>query len=162
MPTFNDPLSDAEEAYEALRGLAHASAVFDEPADTYQVLGELLGGLRALPQVLHQIADAHLRHEGWARTDDGNIAAGQEAVIAAADALHEAAARIETAEELVDRAKAASGRIAWRRPEPAVPEREGTQAGIGESVAGRLGSGDPFSQPRRSNGVPASSRGLSL
>lgn len=41
MPTFRDPLTDAAEASEAMRGLAHASRVFDDPADTYTVFGDL-------------------------------------------------------------------------------------------------------------------------
>jgi len=51
MPTFSDPLPDADEAYEALRGLAHATRVFDNPADTYPVIGDLLGGARSLRQM---------------------------------------------------------------------------------------------------------------
>jgi hypothetical protein len=35
MPTFQNPTADAAEASEALRGLAHASRVFEDPADTY-------------------------------------------------------------------------------------------------------------------------------
>lgn len=42
MPTFNDPLADAADASEALRGLAHASRTFDNPADTYAVFGDVI------------------------------------------------------------------------------------------------------------------------
>ena len=31
MPTFNDPTADAEEARQALRGLAHATMRIDDP-----------------------------------------------------------------------------------------------------------------------------------
>ena len=41
MPTYYDPLKDAAEASEALRGLAHASRVFDDPADLLDRLGEI-------------------------------------------------------------------------------------------------------------------------
>ena len=54
MPTFQDLTADAAEASEALRGLAHATRVFDDPADTYAVLGDLLAGVRSLRQVLDQ------------------------------------------------------------------------------------------------------------
>ena len=46
MPTFDDPLADAEEARQALRALAHATRTFASPSQTYTVVGELLGGLR--------------------------------------------------------------------------------------------------------------------
>ena len=52
MPTFDDPRKDAAEAYEALRGLAHAPRAFTDPADTYTAIGDLLGGVRSLRQVL--------------------------------------------------------------------------------------------------------------
>ena len=45
MPTFQNPTADAAEASEALRGLAHATRVFEDPADTYAVLGDLLAGV---------------------------------------------------------------------------------------------------------------------
>lgn len=64
MPTYHDPLQDAAEASEALRGLAHASRVFDNPADTYGVLGDLLSRVRSLRQVLDQ---ARLRTSGSSR-----------------------------------------------------------------------------------------------
>ena len=62
MPTFRDPLTDAAEASEAMRGLAHASRVFDDPADTYTVFGDLTATMRSLRQVLDQLANTHLAH----------------------------------------------------------------------------------------------------
>ena len=58
MPTFQNPTADAAEASEALRGLAHATRVLDDPADTYAVLGDLLAGVRSLRQVLDQLAQS--------------------------------------------------------------------------------------------------------
>lgn len=46
MATFVDPVADAAEAYEGLRGLAHATRAFEDPADTYRVLGEVSGSVR--------------------------------------------------------------------------------------------------------------------
>ncbi|MGB3376134.1 MAG: hypothetical protein WBA87_13470, partial [Microbacterium sp.] len=60
MPTFDNPVEDAMEASAALRGLAHATRTFDNPAETYPVLGELLAGVRSLRQVLDQLAAAHI------------------------------------------------------------------------------------------------------
>lgn len=78
MPTFDDPLADAEEARQALRALAHATRTFASPSETYAFVGELLGGLRALQQVLGLVASAHTRHEEFAFTDDGEHWTGVE------------------------------------------------------------------------------------
>ena len=43
MATFVDPVSDAAEAHEGLRGLTHATRTFENPADTYRVFGEVIG-----------------------------------------------------------------------------------------------------------------------
>ena len=51
MSTFFDPTADATEASEALRGLAHASRTFDQPAQMYGVIGDLSAGMRSLHQV---------------------------------------------------------------------------------------------------------------
>ena len=56
MPTFNDPTADAEEARQALRGLAHATRRIDDPDKLYGIVGELLGATRALEQSLIQLA----------------------------------------------------------------------------------------------------------
>ena len=76
MPTFRDPLTDAAEASEAMRGLAHASRVFDDPADTYTVFGDLTATMRSLRQVLDQLANTHLAHRDRAQHDDGDHLAG--------------------------------------------------------------------------------------
>ncbi|MBE8146695.1 hypothetical protein IOD13_11940 [Brevibacterium casei] len=48
MPTFYDPVADAEEASQAPRGLAHASRDFTHPEDAYGVIGDLLAGVRSM------------------------------------------------------------------------------------------------------------------
>ena len=35
MPTFNDPVADADELREAVRGLAHATRSIDDPTAIY-------------------------------------------------------------------------------------------------------------------------------
>ena len=50
MPTFFDPVADAGEAADAMRGLAHASRNFEYPQDMYGVLGDLLTNIRSLQQ----------------------------------------------------------------------------------------------------------------
>ena len=83
MPTFQNPTVDAAEASEALRGLAHASRVFEDPADTYGVLGDLLAGVRSLRQVLDQLATTHVTNRVRAHDDAGDQTAGVTYALAA-------------------------------------------------------------------------------
>lgn len=132
MPTFHDPLKDAAEASEALRGLAHASRVFDDPADTYTVFGDLTAGLRSLRQVLDQLANTHLDNRDRAFDDGGNPVAGAADALAAADELHQAGTLIDQAHDRLAAAFTHSGRIAWH-PQP-TPE----QAAVHDRIAARL------------------------
>ncbi|GAA1487408.1 hypothetical protein [Brachybacterium sacelli] len=136
MPTFHDPLADAAEASEALRGLAHASRVFDDPADTYRVFGDLVAGVRSLRQILDHLATTHLNARDRAFDDDGNPAAGATSALAAADELHQAGTLLDQAYDRLDTAFSHSGRIAWH-PEPVV-DRDAAR----ERLAARL-RGDP-------------------
>lgn len=136
MPTFHDPLADAAEASEAMRGLAHASRVFDDPADTYTVFGDLTAAMRSLRQVLDQLAATHLAHRDRAHHDDGDHLAGDRSALAAADELHQAGTLLDQAHDHLNAAFSHSGRIAWH-PEPAV-DRDAAR----ERLAARL-DGDP-------------------
>ncbi|MFX4273296.1 hypothetical protein ACQBAR_00705 [Propionibacteriaceae bacterium Y1685] len=118
MPTFHDPIADAAEASEAMRGLAHASRVFDDPADTYTVFGNLTATMRSLRQVLDQLAATHLAHRNRAHHDDGDQLAGDRSALAAADELHQAGTLLDQAHDHLNAAFSHSGRIAWH-PEPA-------------------------------------------
>jgi len=123
MPTFDNPVTDAAEASAALRALAHATRTFEDPADTYAVLGDLLAGVRSLRQVLDQLAAAHITARSRARAHDdaGAQAAGATAALAAADELHQAGTLLDTVHDRVDAAMSQSGRITWH-PEPAPPD----------------------------------------
>lgn len=120
MPTFYDPVADAEEASQALRGLAHASRDFAHPEDAYTVMGNLLSGVRSLQQSLAQIAQQHNRHEGRAFDDHGDQAAGIRDAHQAAGQLFDAAAGLDAVEERLNLAMQAAGRIAWH-PAPGPP-----------------------------------------
>ena len=120
MPTFQDPTADAAEASEALRGLAHATRVIEEPADTYTVLGDLLAGVRSLRQVLDQLATVYVRNQVRAYDDAGNQGAGASHALTAAADLRQAAALLDEVHDQVDAAMGVSGRIAWR-PAPSTP-----------------------------------------
>lgn len=120
MPTFQNPTADAAEASEALRGLAHATREFEDPADTYPVLGDLLAGVRSLRQVLDQLATAHVTNRVRAYDDAGDQNSGATYALAATAELQQAAALLDGVHDRVNAAMAASGRIAWRpEPEPA-------------------------------------------
>lgn len=117
MPTFNDPSADAEEARQALRGLAHASQRIDDPDVLYGMVGELLGATRSLEQSLIQIAGASLTHQGRAAHDDGDRNIGAADAWATADALRQAAQHVSAAETMLDQASGHLSRIAWQRPQ---------------------------------------------
>ena len=119
MPTFFDSTADAAEASEALRGLAHASRAFDQPAQMYGVIGDLSLGMRSLRQVLDQIADVHERKAAHAFNDDGNHDAGVRDALAAAEELRQAASLVDRAYDRLAEGFIAAGRIAWH-PDPAV------------------------------------------
>ncbi|MGP5386936.1 hypothetical protein [Brachybacterium tyrofermentans] len=129
MPTFYDPVSDADEASQALRGLAHASRSFEHPRDLYGVLGDVLSGVRSLRQVLDQLSTAHTERRPFAFDDVGNPETGDMYALAAGDGLHEAATMIYQAEGRLDEAMTAAGRIAWHtNPDPATEQREAAGA----------------------------------
>lgn len=114
MPTFTDPAADATEMYEAMRGLAHASIMLDQPERMYGILGDLLGAVRSLEQVLGQFAKGHTDARGRAANDAGDRAAGTQDALTAAAELRQAAALIGEAERRLDAGMAAAGRIAWQ------------------------------------------------
>ena len=61
MPTFNDPIADADELREAARGLAHATRSLTDPTEIYPQLGALSSSLASMAQSLHQLGDFHDR-----------------------------------------------------------------------------------------------------
>ena len=123
MPIFSNPVQDATETRQAVRALAHASRAFADPADTYQVVGELLGTLRSLEQVLEQVAAAHVLHQDKAFLDNGDHEAGVDEAWAAANALRRAAELVQSAETAVDQASQHSSYIAWH-PAPVASRPE--------------------------------------
>lgn len=143
MPTFQDPVVDGEEACQALRALAHATRSFDQPAETYTVVGDVLGGLRSLEQVLEQLASAHTSETAITRTDDGDPWAGIEEAHAAASALRRASTLVARAGIAVDQASQHSGRIAWAAGSPTTPIL------LTESIAPRIDANDSFQRAAR-------------
>lgn len=155
MPTFHDPVADGDEAREALRGLAHATRAFDDPAQTYEVIGDLIAGVRSLRQVLDQLAAIHLNHRDGAYTDAGDSVAGASDALHAANALRAAAAFMGYTESHLDVASQHSGRIVWNPPfVPSSPDPEVIRG----HRAARLGPTHPLTPARQESQW----RGLSL
>ncbi len=154
MPTFHDPILDGAEASEALRGLAHATRDMAHPGETYAVIGDLLGGVRSLRQVLDQLAATHLRFRACAYDDAGNHQIGIGEATAAANELHQASTLLDQVESRLDRASQHSGRIAWHE----LPHAPSPMTG---RLVSRLGGlADPFA--RHDPGPERGRRGLSL
>ncbi|UUE19395.1 hypothetical protein [Microbacterium sp. J1-1] len=136
MPTFDDPLSDASETSAALRGLAHATRAFANPADTYPVIGDLLAGVRSLRQVLDQVAAAHIAPRARAHDDAGNQHAGATFALAAAHELHQAGTLLDDVGARLDAASQHSGRIAWHPTNPTELSNESLQSAVSGEGSG--------------------------
>src|SRR4051794_32614646 len=104
MPSFNDPVVDADELREAVRGLAHATRSVKDPTAVYPVVGALNSALASLGQSLHQLGDFHdgpTRKQAWT---NGDANAGRAASYKVSWELHRAAEMVHQAAECVDRA----------------------------------------------------------
>jgi hypothetical protein len=118
MPTFHDPIADAAEASEALRGLAYASRVFARPADMYRVLSDLSASIRHLHQVVEQVAANHETCIPFAFDDAGSHEAGVRYALDATEQLQQAARLLDQSYGRLAEGFSTAGRVAWHR-EPA-------------------------------------------
>jgi hypothetical protein len=107
MATLSRPSADADEAHEALRGLAHATRSMDDPNEIYAVLGSLSQGLVSLEQALHQLGQRHdepASTKEWVTSDPrtGRAASYQVAseLHRAAEIVHQVAAGLDRAQEI--------------------------------------------------------------
>jgi len=113
MPSFNDPVVDADELREAVRGLAHATRAIDDPTSVYPVLGSISSALASLSQSLHQLGDFHdgpSRKQAWMNGDPN---AGRAASYKVSWELHRAAEMVHQVAECVDRAHEVEATIAY-------------------------------------------------
>jgi hypothetical protein len=124
VPTFDDPATDAAEAQQALRGLAHATRTIDDPRNIYQVLGSLSHAAASLEQCLHQLADFHqhpTRRHGWLT---GDRAAGRAAAHQVSWELHRAGEIVRHLGAAIDHAHEIEAGIAYdHRDFPHLPVR---------------------------------------
>lgn len=130
MANYDQPVTAAREASEAMRALAHATAKFgDRAQDTFDVLGDMLAITASFVAALEHLAQAHDRFIDRA-VDDETRSAEQGRVFArsAAIRLRRAARDVGGMYQYVDGATAFSSRIIWSpaavdakrvdRPEP--------------------------------------------
>lgn len=113
MPTFNDPVTEADELREAVRGLAHATRSIEDPTSLYAVLGAISSALASLSQSLHQLGQFHdgpTRKQAWM---NGEANAGRAASYRESWELHRAAEMIHQVAECVDRAHEIEATIAY-------------------------------------------------
>jgi hypothetical protein len=113
MPTFNDPVTDASEVQEAVRGLAHATRQVDDPIAIYPVLGSISTALASLSQSLHQLGAFHdgpTRKQAWL---NGDPHAGRAASYKVSWDLHRASEMVHQVAECVDRAHEVEATIAY-------------------------------------------------
>ncbi len=113
MPTFNDPIADADQLREAVRGLAHATRSVEDPTAVYPVLGAVSSALASLSQSLHQLGEFHdrpTRKQAWL---NGDPSAGRAASYRVSWELHRAAEMVHHVAECVDRAHEIEATIAY-------------------------------------------------
>ena len=133
MPTFNDPVADADELREAVRGLAHATRSIEDPTSLYAVLGSISSALASLSQPLHQLGQFHdgpTRKQAWM---NGDANAGRAASYRESWELHRAAEMIHQVAECVDRAHEIEATIAYSiddYPSLAPVQRSSRQPGM--------------------------------
>lgn len=113
MPTFNNPVADADELREAVRGLAHATRSIEDPTSIYSVLGSISSALASLTQSLHQLGDFHDGPATKTAWMNGDPNAGRASSYRVSWELHRAAEMIHQVAETVDRAHEIEATIAY-------------------------------------------------
>lgn len=133
MPTFNNPAKDAEEARQALRGLAHATREFDDPASVYNLLGTLSQTIASMEQTLHQIAAFHdsLKRRALRPVVADSTQSGYATSFQVSWELHRAAEITRQVGKAVDHAHELEARIEYSRPaEPTARANGASRNGI--------------------------------
>jgi hypothetical protein len=118
MPTFESPATDADEAQQSLRGLAHATRSITDPHDIYPTLGSLSRAAASMSQSLHQLASFHdepARKTGWAPE---NSAGARSAAYRVSWELHRAGEMLRQVAETIDHAHEAEAILAYHREFP--------------------------------------------
>lgn len=120
MPTFNDPVADADEVRESVRGLAHATRNIEDPTAIYGVIGSLSSSLASMAQVLQQLGATHDRMSA----DAGVVPIGRMDRATAYQVsweLHRAAEMVNQVAATVDRAHQLEAAITYDVHVPLAP-----------------------------------------
>lgn len=132
MPTFEKPSVDAEEAQQALRGLAHATRSIKDPTDIYRTLGSLSLAAGSMCQSLHQLAafhDGSGRRTGWTPEDSSEA---RSAAYRISWELHRAGEILRQVAEAIDHAHEAEAILVYHREFATPPlAAHTTEQGIG-------------------------------
>ncbi|SDU77202.1 hypothetical protein SAMN04488563_5456 [Jiangella alkaliphila] len=129
MATFEDPVRDALEAREALRGLAYATRHPPNRIEAYQTLESLHWAASALQTTLEQMAEAYRGYAGTDTLVGGDAAAGAKESNKIGSRLNKASRNMRRAAELLTEAwnldghtdhvtSPPPGRTAWQFPVP--------------------------------------------
>jgi hypothetical protein len=121
MPTFENPVADADEVQTALRALAHATRSIDDPRDIYSVLGSLTSAVASLSQSLHQLAafhDGRRRGAEWVPTDSPKA---RSAAYRVSWDLHRAGEMVRQVGDVIADAHEAEAMLAYHREYPESP-----------------------------------------
>ena len=120
MPTFNDPVADAAEVRESVRGLAHATRNIGDPTGIYNVVGSVSSSLASMSQVLQQLGATHDRMS--ASRGQGPIGReGRATAYQVSWELHRAAEMVNQVAATVDRAHQLEAAITYNVHLPMTP-----------------------------------------
>ena len=122
MPNYDQPVTSAREASEAVRALAHASAKFgDHPGDTFDVMGDMLMITSAVVTIFQNLARVHDQNADHAVIDDEphDAYAGRAHAQAAARYLRQAARGVADSYTSADYALATTSHLIWQPNQPA-------------------------------------------
>jgi hypothetical protein len=133
MPNFNNPLADADELREAVRGLAHSTRSIEDPTSIYSVLGSISSALASLTQSLHQLGDFHDGPATTSASINGDPHAGRASSYHVSWELHRAAEMVHQVTKCVDHAHEIEATIAYdvhNDPSPTPVHRPARDAGL--------------------------------
>ncbi len=122
MTTFDDPVADATEVRESVRGLAHATRNIQDPTAIYGVIGSLSSSLASMAQVLQQLGATHDRMSAIG----GQVPIGRDGRATAYQVsweLHRAAEMVNQVAATVDRAHQLEAAITYDVHLPPAPVR---------------------------------------
>ncbi|MEP9382894.1 hypothetical protein [Nocardioides sp. KR10-350] len=120
MTTFDDPVADAAEVRESVRGLAHATRNIQDPTTIYSIIGSLTSSLASMAQVLQQLGTTHDRMSAVG----GQVPIGREDRATAYQVsweLHRAAEMVNQVASTVDQAHQLEAAITYDVHLPTAP-----------------------------------------